>query len=146
MTPSLATLSHEQRHMLIDAAIKAREHAYVPYSQYPVGAAILTASGEVFTGCNVESASYGATVCGERTAGVKAVSEGERDFRAVAVVTSNAATPCGICRQFLYEFGPQMLVVTADPEGNIGYEGPLEDLLPNGFGPHELAEGVKAAE
>jgi cytidine deaminase len=146
MTSTPSKITEEQRRELIAAAIEARGRAYVPYSAYAVGAAILTASGEVYTGCNVEIASYGATICGERTAAVKAVSEGARDFRAVAVATSNAATPCGICRQFLYEFGPEMTVITVDPAGEVGFEGPLAELLPHGFGPRDLAEGVEAAE
>ncbi len=142
MTP---LLTDELRHDLIRQAMDARQRAYVPYSEYPVGAAILTASGAVFTGCNIEIASYGATSCGERTAAFKAVSEGERDFRAVAVVTSNGAAPCGICRQVLYEFGPDMIVIMADDAGEITWEGPLSDLLPHGFGPKKLAEGQAAA-
>jgi cytidine deaminase len=134
-------LTAELRRHLIDTAAAAREQAYVPYSHYPVGAAILTASGAVYSGCNIEIASFGATVCGERTATFKAVSEGERDFRALAVVTSNGASPCGICRQVLYEFGPDMIVITADTNGQITWEGPLTSLLPNGFGPKKLAEG-----
>ncbi len=146
MTSNPSPLTDEQRRTLLDAATQARVSAYAPYSNYAVGAAILTSSGTIFTGCNVESASYGATICGERTAGVKAVSAGERSFVAVAVVTSNAATPCGICRQFLYEFGPEMWVISADPQGRVSYEGPLKDLLPHGFGPADLAEGVEAAD
>jgi cytidine deaminase len=137
-------LSGEQRRRLIDAALASRHHAYVPYSHYPVGAALLTASGAVFAGCNIECVSYGATVCGERTAAFKAVSEGEREFRAVAVVTSNGAAPCGICRQVLYEFGPEMTVITADTSGQITWEGPLADLLPRSFSPQQLAEGQGA--
>jgi cytidine deaminase len=139
------TLTDDMRRSLIEQAAAAREKAYVPYSEYPVGAAILTSSGEVFTGCNIEIASFGATSCGERTAAFKAVSEGEREFRAVAVVTSNGAAPCGICRQVLYEFGPEMIVIMADPDGVITWEGPLTDLLPYGFGPKKLAEGQEAA-
>ena len=97
-------LTDDMRQRLISAAADARALAYVPYSNYPVGAAILTASGAVVTGCNVENATYGATICGERTATVKAVSQGERDFHAIAVVTSNGASPCGICRQVMFEF------------------------------------------
>lgn len=145
MTTDHSILTDDQRRSLIDQAITARQNAYVPYSQYPVGAAILTATGAVFTGCNIEIASYGATSCGERTAAFKAVSEGERVFRAVAVVTSNGAAPCGICRQVLYEFGPDMIVITADADGAITWEGPLADLLPFGFGPQKLAEGQEAA-
>ena len=139
-------LSDEQRRALVIAAQAARAQAYVPYSEYPVGAALLTASGQVFTGCNIEIASFGATCCGERTAAFKAVSEGERDFRAVAIVTSNAAAPCGICRQVLYEFGPDMTVILAGEDGAIAWEGSLADLLPLGFGPKKLAEGQRAAQ
>lgn len=138
-------LTDDMRQRLISAATAARAQAYVPYSHYPVGAAILTASGAVFTGCNVENATYGATICGERTATVKAVSEGELVFVAVAVVTSNGASPCGICRQVLYEFGPEMTVVLADEGGAVHWEGPLSDLLPLGFGPKKLAEGQAEA-
>jgi cytidine deaminase len=145
MTHDNNSLTDDMRHALIDQATAAREKAYVPYSELPVGAAILTASGAVYTGCNIEIASYGATSCGERTAAFKAVSEGEREFRAIAVVTSNGAAPCGICRQVLYEFGPDMTVIMADPEGVITWEGPLTDLLPYGFGPQKLAEGQKAS-
>ncbi|MGQ9849804.1 MAG: cytidine deaminase [Aggregatilineaceae bacterium] len=137
-------ITEEMRRQLVTAALTAREHAYIPYSGYPVGAALLAGSGAVYTGCNIEIASYGATVCGERTAAFKAVSEGERVFRAIAVVTSNGAAPCGICRQVLYEFSPTMIVILATPEGAITWEGPLSDLLPMGFGPHELAEGQRA--
>ncbi len=143
-TQDTAALIAEARQRLIQAAADARQNAYVPYSHYPVGAAILTASGAIYTGCNVEIASYGATVCGERTATFKAVSEGERDFLAVAVVTSNGATPCGICRQVLYEFGPQMQVIALDTEGHVQWEGTLDELLPHGFGPKKLAEGQEA--
>jgi len=138
-------LSADMRRDLIEKATLAREKAYVPYSEYPVGAALLTASGAIFLGCNIEIASYGATVCGERTAAFKAVSEGEREFRVIAVVTSNGAAPCGICRQVLYEFGPDMTVILADPDGVVAWEGPLTDLLPLGFGPKKLAEGQAEA-
>lgn len=138
-------LTDALRQRLITEAIQAREQAYVPYSHYPVGAALLTASGAVYTGCNIEIASFGATVCGERTAAFKAVSEGARDFVAIAVATSNGASPCGICRQVLFEFGPEMIVIMVDTEGRVTWEGPLTDLLPFGFGPKKLAEGQEAA-
>ncbi len=140
------SLTSEEHRYLIDQAIIARQHAYVPYSEYPVGAAILTDSGQVYTGCNIEIASYGATVCGERTAAFKAISEGEHDFRAVVVVTSNGAAPCGICRQVLYEFSPEMIVILVDAEGEVTWEGSLSELLPLGFGPQKLAEGQRAAK
>lgn len=144
-TGSNFQLSDEQRRHLIDQARSAQAYAYVPYSHYPVGAALLTASGAIYSGCNVENASFGATICGERTAAVKAVSAGDQDFRAIAVVTRNGASPCGICRQVLYEFGPEMTVIMADEAGQITWEGPLSDLLLHGFGPKKLAQGQKAA-
>jgi cytidine deaminase len=146
MTTQSTPLDDNLRRDLIERAKDAREKAYVPYSDYPVGAALLTASGAIYTGCNIEIASFGATVCGERTAAFKAVSEGDREFRVVAVVTSNGAAPCGICRQVLYEFGPDMTVIMADTNGVITFEGPLSDLLPYGFGPQKLAEGQSAAQ
>ena len=133
-------ISSETRQKLIAMAQAARQHAYSPYSHYPVGAALLSAKGAIFTGCNVENASYGGTICAERTALVKAVSEGVRQFVAIAVVTENGGAPCGLCRQVLYEFGPAMLVIVADPEGRIVHECPLNELLPLGFGPQQLGE------
>lgn len=136
-------LTNNLRRRLIDAAMTARQRAYSPYSGYAVGAALLAASGAVYSGCNIEIASYGATVCAERTAAFKAVSEGERAWRAIVVVTSNGAAPCGICRQVLYEFAPALTVVVADAQGGVVWEGPLGDLLPQGFGPQKLAEGQR---
>ena len=122
---------------LIALAMKARQKAYAPYSHYLVGAALLTSSGQVYTGANVENASYGLAICAERTAAVKAVSDGERDFVAIAVVTENGGTPCGACRQVLNEFGPGMRVLIADAAGN--YQAlPLSELLPASFGPAQL--------
>ena len=123
---------------LIQHAIDVSQHAYIPYSQYAVGAALETPSGKIFTGCNVENASYPATICAERTALVKAVSEGEREFSRIVVVTSNGGTPCGICRQMLYEFAPMMDVFLVTPDGKIQLQTTLEALLPDGFGPSKL--------
>ena len=122
------------RRNLIDAATQVRNNAYAPYSQYFVGAALLSESGEVFTGCNVENAAYPSTICAERTALVKAVSEGTRSFTALAVVTENGGFPCGGCRQMLYEFSSSMLVIVADQHGEVKKEMLLSDLLPEGFG------------
>jgi homotetrameric cytidine deaminase/rRNA maturation RNase YbeY len=108
---------------LMKMAKEAAEKAFAPFSDFHVGAAILTKDGHVFTGCNVENSSYGATICAERVAAVKAVSEGYKDFEAIAVT----AMPCGICRQFLYEFSPDMRVIV----GSKSYK--LKDLLPEGF-------------
>lgn len=119
---------------LIAQAIQAREYAYVPYSNYPVGAALLCRSGKVFTGCNVENASSGATCCAERTAIFKAISEGERDFVAIAVVTDSPGigSPCGICRQVMMEFAPEMPVIMAGLTGDHRIRMATE-LLPDAF-------------
>ncbi len=126
------------RAQLVAAAIAASRHAYVPYSRFPVGAALLVAEGRVYGGCNVENAAYPSTLCAERTALVKAISEGERDFVAIAVVTRSGGSPCGGCRQMLFEFSPGMRVLVATLEGEICYEVALRDLLPRGFGPTGL--------
>lgn len=114
-------------------AVAALPNAYAPFSKFNVGAALLTKSGEVFTGVNVENSSYGATICAERTACVKAVSEGFRQFEALAVATSEGeGFPCGICRQFLYEFAPDLtIIVGRDAEHLKIYK--LNELLPEGF-------------
>ena len=114
-------------------AIKAMEHAYVPISHFTVGAALLTEEGEVYTGCNIENSTLGATICAERTACAKAVSEGKKNFKAIAIVCSEGkVTPCGICRQFLFEFAPSLRVITGDDEDNL-VEYTLDQLLPMGF-------------
>lgn len=127
------------REQLIAAATQVRELAYVPYSKYKVGAALLGKSGKIYTGCNVENASYGASICAERTALVKAVSEGEREFVMIAVVTDDPklGSPCGICRQVLYEFGPDLRLILANLQGAVN-ETTLAEYLPNGFGPDYL--------
>jgi cytidine deaminase len=101
---------------LIDAAIQVRDNAHAPYSQFQVGAAVLTASGEVFAGCNVENASYGLTICAERVAVGSAVAAGHKEIIAVAVATSGGHSPCGACRQVLSEFGPAMEVILIDAD------------------------------
>ena len=98
-------LTDQERQQLIQIANEARKNAYVPYSRYRVGAALRSKSGRIFTGVNVENAAYTVGICGERTAIFKAVSEGEREFDAIAVVTDNGGSPCGACRQVLAEFG-----------------------------------------
>ena len=122
---------------LITKATKAREKAHAPYSDFAVGAALLAKSGRVYTGCNVENASYGLSICAERTAVFKAVSEGERDFEAIAVVTVNGVTPCGACRQVLMEFGEDIQVIVADEGGEYRVV-TLHELLPEAFIPEHL--------
>ena len=128
---------------LVDLAFTMLERSYVPYSHFPVGAALLCADGTVFTGCNVENAAYGSTICAERTALVKAVSEGHRDdFVRLAVVgnSKDYCWPCGACRQMLYEFAPGLELLVA--RGDHDYvKLPLKDLLPHGFGPKDLEQG-----
>ena len=132
------SITREQKSALVKAAIEASEYAYIPYSKYKVGAAILTESGEMFKGCNVENASYPVGVCAERTAVVKAVSEGKKNMIACAVVTRDGGSPCGMCRQTLNEFNPKMHIILAKLDGEIMHEMPLNELLPLGFGPENL--------
>ncbi|MRR30417.1 cytidine deaminase, partial [bacterium] len=120
----------EQRELLIETARQVRKWAYAPYSHYMVGAALLTTSGKVYDGVNVENAVYPLTTCAERTAIVKAVSEGEKDFLAMAIVTDNAGAPCGSCRQVMAEFGLEMLVIIADTDGVVCWEKTVAELLP----------------
>lgn len=127
------------RKALVRRAIEAREDAYAPYSNYKVGAALLGRSGQVYTGCNVENAVYPLVTCAERTAVVKAVSEGEQRFVAIAVATENAGSPCGSCRQILREFGKKTIVLITDVEGNYR-ETRVEDLLPDSFSRKDLEE------
>lgn len=131
-------LTEELRDTLIQAAIEARQWAYVPYSNYAVGAALLTASGKIYDGVNVENAAYPTTICAERVAVFKAVSEGERNFLAIAVVTSNGGSPCGSCRQVLAEFGLDTIVYLADCNGKLLQETSVSELLPGAFGPKDL--------
>lgn len=124
---------------LVRIAWQARAQAYAPYSGFAVGAALLGRSGEVYSGCNVENASYGLGICAERNAVAHAVASGERAFEAVAVVTENGVTPCGACRQVLAEFNVAMLVIMADTAGRRRCCR-LAELLPDAFGPEHLAE------
>ena len=132
-------LTDEQRESLIMAAREARRWAYAPYSKYYVGAALLAVSGEIYDGVNVENAAYPTSMCAERTAVFKAVSQGERKFLAIAVVTENGGSPCGSCRQVLAEFGSDIVVLIADETGKLINESKLRDLLPGAFGPEHLA-------
>ncbi len=122
---------------LIGLAREARQRAYAPYSRFAVGAALLGRSGRVYTACNVENVSYGLSICAERAAVFKAVSEGEQEFEALAVVTSAGGSPCGACRQVLAEFNYNMTVYVADTEGQCRAF-TVEELLPEAFMPEDL--------
>ncbi len=131
-------LTMTEKHSLIEAAIQARRLAYAPYSKYPVGAALLTASGKIYSGVNIENAAYPVTICAERVAVFKAVSEGEKQFKAIAVVTENGGTPCGSCRQVIAEFGLGTLILVANARGELLREGTAADFLPGAFRPEDL--------
>lgn len=141
----MANLSPEQEWHLIAVATGARAKAYVPYSHYAVGAAILAADGRVHAGCNIENASYGLTSCAERNAIFGMVGQSDeaqaRRIRAIAVVTAGAdpATPCGACRQVIREFGKDAAVIIANTEGRVFLRTTLDALLPHSFGPEQLA-------
>lgn len=134
----MITLTDEERQALIELANEARRRAYAPYSKYPVGAALRTSTGRLYTGCNVENAAYPQCMCAERVAIFKAVSEGETQFDVIAIVTPNGGSPCGGCRQVLAEFGLDTIVLIADGEGQLLSELPIGDLLPGAFGPEDL--------
>jgi cytidine deaminase len=125
------------REKLVAQAREARQRAYAPYSGYRVGAALLTKSGRIYTGCNVENAVYPLCTCAERVAVVKAVSEGEQEFDALAVATENGGAPCGSCRQTLREFGEDIVVLIADAAGAYR-ETTVAELLPDSFGANDL--------
>ena len=131
-------LTNEERQALINLANEARKLAYAPYSNYPVGAALRTKTGRVYTGVNVENAAYPQTMCAERVAIFKAVSEGETEFQGIAVVTNNGVSPCGGCRQVMAEFGLGMIVLFADGNGNLKKEMTVSELLPEAFTPAHL--------
>jgi len=134
------TLNAEIRQQLIDAAVHARRWAYAPYSHFAVGAAVLTTSGKIYDGVNIENAAYPSGICAERVAVFKAVSEGEHQFPAIAVVTSNAVAPCGACRQVLAEFGLDTMILIADDTGKLIREISLSELLPGAFTSKDLPE------
>ncbi len=138
---SIPNLTDEEKKSLIALARAARRNAYAPYSNYPVGAALKTKSGRVFTGVNVENAAYPQTMCAERTAVFKAVSEGEREYQAIAIVTENGGPPCGGCRQVLAEFGLDTIVLIADVEGRLLQETNVAELLPGAFRSDNLTGG-----
>jgi len=138
MSADSAYFATAESQQLVQAAIEASVHAYAPYSKYVVGAALRARDGTIYGGCNVENAAYPSSICAERTALVKAISEGQREFDSIAVVTRDGGAPCGTCRQMLYEFAPDLLVILADLDGRVHSIQRLYDLLPLGFGPSHL--------
>lgn len=132
------TITHAEKQSLIDLANEARRRAYVPYSNYPVGAALRTKSGRIYTGVNVENAAYPQTMCAERVAIFKAVSEGETEFEVIAVVTNNGGSPCGGCRQVMAEFGLDTIVLFGNGKGELVQETNVNELLPGAFIPKHL--------
>lgn len=135
----MPTVTPEEVKFLIELASEARRRAYAPYSNYLVGAALRTKSGRIFTGVNIENAAYPTTICAERVAIFSAVAQGEREFEALAVVTSNGGSPCGSCRQVMAEFGLDMVVLIADAGGKLIQQTSVSELLPGAFTPKHLA-------
>jgi cytidine deaminase len=131
-------MKSKEEQALIDLANEARKRAYAPYSHYRVGAALRTKTGRIFTGVNVESAAYPTTMCAERVAIYKAVSEGEREFDVIVVVTDNGGSPCGSCRQVMAEFGLGTRVLIVNGEGLLMKELTVAELLPEAFTPDHL--------
>jgi len=136
------TLTQQDKQSLIDLANIARQRAYAPYSDYPVGSSLRTKTGRIYTGVNVENAAYPQTMCAERVAIFKAVSEGEKEFEIITVVTSNGGSPCGGCRQVMAEFGLDTIVLMADGNGRIVKETTVKELLPDAFTPDHLGKQV----
>jgi cytidine deaminase len=134
----MISITDDERRALIDLANEARRRAYTPYSNYPVGAALRTRSGRIFTGCNVENAAFPASICAERVAIFKAVSEGEKEFDVIALVTPNGGTPCGGCRQVMAEFSLDMIVLIANGDGRLLQETTVAGLLPGAFTPKDM--------
>ena len=131
-------LTQQDKQSLVDLANIARQRAYAPYSNYPVGSSLRTKTGRIYTGVNVENAAYPQTMCAERVAVFKAVSEGETEFEVIAVVTDNGGSPCGGCRQVLAEFGLDTIVLLANGEGKLQKVMTVAELLPEAFTPAHL--------
>ncbi len=133
-------LTDDLKERLIESSLGARRWAYAPYSNYAVGAALLTSSGKIYVGVNIENAAYPTSICAERVAVFKAVSEGEKNFTAIAVASSTGGEPCGACRQVLSEFGSNTKVLVVNEDGDILQETTVAELLPHAFGPEDLLE------
>jgi len=135
----MGPLTNNQKQDLIEVAKQYQARAYAPYSNYHVGAAVLAENGVIYGGNNIENSAYPSGLCAERVAIFKAVSEGNRKILGIVVVTHNAGSPCGACRQVMREFGAlDMPVILADEEGKIAYENTLDGILPRSFGPEGM--------
>src|SRR5574342_658508 len=133
-------LNKQEKQALVDLANTARQRAYAPYSNYPVGSSLRTKTGKIYTGVNVENAAYPQTMCAERVAIFKAVSEGEKEFEVITVVTDNGGSPCGGCRQVMAAFGLDTIVLLADGNGRLLKETTVRELLPDAFTPEKLSK------
>ncbi len=136
---AVASLQADIKELYV-AAVKVQKNAYCPYSNYYVGCALEASSGKIYTGCNIENASWSVSICSERTALVKALSEGERSFKRLVIVTKYGGMSCGICRQMLNEFSPDLEIITFNVDGKVVVREKLRDMLPKAFGPESLQE------
>lgn len=140
-------MGREMEKVLIDQALKARRRAYAPFSHFKVGTALCCKGGRIYTGCNIENPSMSLSICAERTAMIKAISEGETDFEIMAIVADSRSLtyPCGACRQMIWEFGPDLQLILANTRGDIKRVA-LRDLLPEAFEFHPKETGLGQAE
>ncbi|KAK0408675.1 hypothetical protein QR680_004092 [Steinernema hermaphroditum] len=143
MKITVQQIAEPAERQLVEHALKAMKNAYCPYSKFPVGAALLTKDGRIFTGVNVENASYGGTICAERSAIVSAVSNGYTDFKAIAIATEleDPATPCGLCRQVLVEFGNFDVILVSSTSNKV-VKSSVRDFLPGAFTPKSLDDHI----
>jgi cytidine deaminase len=137
----MTRLTVKLKKALVDQACLYQKRAYIPYSHYAVGSAVLTEDGQIYGGANIENSAYPSGLCAERVAIFKAISEGHRQINAIAVVTSNGGSPCGACRQVMREFAAlDMPVILADEQGEIVFESTMDGILPRSFGPEDLVK------
>ncbi|KAH9418517.1 cytidine deaminase-like [Dermatophagoides pteronyssinus] len=139
----MAMIDQKEILNLIQNARNSLVYSYCPYSNFPVGCALLCDDGTVFTGCNVENATYSGSICAERTAFVKAVSSGHRKFKAIAItsnLTNDLCAPCGNCRQFMVEFGEDLIVILANRNNDDYKQYTLNELIPISFGPKNISD------
>ena len=135
----MTTLALDLKHALVEKACLYQKRAYIPYSHYAVGAAVLMEDGQIYGGAHIENSAYPSGLCAARVAIFKAVSEGNRQIKGISVVTSNGGSPCGACRQVMREFAAlDMPVILANEQGEIVFESTMDGILPRSFGPEDL--------